>query len=61
MAPEIIKAGGHGRAVDWWSLGTLLYEMYVGRPPYMNKNKMLLLQTIVTRSPDLSKMKGASD
>ena len=25
LAPEIIKGQGHGRGVDWWSLGTLSY------------------------------------
>ena len=36
LAPEIIRSEGHGKAVDWWSLGTLLYEMYSGRPPFQN-------------------------
>ena len=34
MAPEILMRCGHGRAVDWWSLGTLMYDMLSGGPPF---------------------------
>jgi len=29
-APEILQRVGHGKAVDWWSLGTLMYDMLTG-------------------------------
>ena len=38
LAPEILENRGHGKAVDWWSLGVLIYEMMVGRPPFYDKN-----------------------
>jgi p70 ribosomal S6 kinase len=39
MAPEIVTRQGHGRAVDWWSLGALIYEMMTGLPPFMSEGR----------------------
>jgi len=29
IAPEVIRNSGHTSAVDWWTLGILIYEMIV--------------------------------
>lgn len=29
-APEVLEGKGYGKAVDWWSFGTLMYEMLTG-------------------------------
>lgn len=39
LAPEMLKQTGHGKAVDWYLLGVLLYEMLVGTPPYYSINR----------------------
>merc|ERR1712024_300836 len=38
LAPEIVMNLGHGKAVDWWSLGILLFELTVGIPPFYSQN-----------------------
>ncbi len=34
MAPEMLLRNGYTKAVDWWSLGALFYEMLAGKPPF---------------------------
>lgn len=29
IAPELLQGKGYTRSVDWWTLGTLLYEFLV--------------------------------
>ncbi len=42
LAPEVIKKLGHSKAVDWWCLGCIIYEMLTGFPPYRSQNRMEL-------------------
>ncbi|NP_001398616.1 cAMP-dependent protein kinase catalytic subunit PRKX isoform 3 [Mus musculus] len=54
LAPEVIQSKGHGRAVDWWALGILIFEMLSG-----DLIKKLL---VVDRTRRLGNMKnGAED
>ena len=36
MAPEMIKGNGYDLAVDYWSLGVILYEIVYGYLPFAN-------------------------
>lgn len=47
LAPEVLKGQGHSWPVDWWSLGTLIYEMLTGLPPYYSKNVHVMYQKIM--------------
>merc|ERR1719336_2833590 len=51
LAPEIIAHKGHSFAVDWWSLGILLYELTVGIPPFYHQNLNTMYAKIQTESP----------
>merc|ERR1712194_1001644 len=48
LAPEIIQSKGHGRAVDWWALGILIFEMLAGYPPFFDENPFGIYQKILT-------------
>lgn len=47
LAPEMIQGRGHNHTLDIWSLGVLLYEMVVGRPPFQSTNHVMLIQKIL--------------
>jgi len=34
FAPELIASVGHTSAVDWWTLGVLIFELMAGNPPF---------------------------
>jgi len=38
LAPELVQGTGHGKGVDYWALGILIFEMLVGRTPYVGNN-----------------------
>ena len=46
LAPEMIRRKGHGKAVDWYLLGVVFFEMVVGVPPYFSPNKDELIHNI---------------
>jgi serine/threonine protein kinase len=46
LAPEILANKGHGKAVDWWSMGTLVYELMCGLPPFYNTNQSRMYHAI---------------
>lgn len=51
LAPEIIQSKGYGRAVDWWALGVLIYEMLAGHPPFYDEDHFKLYEKILICKP----------
>merc|ERR1719334_1434645 len=47
LAPEIIQSKGHNRAVDWWALGILIFEMLAGYPPFFDDNPFGIYEKIL--------------
>eukprot|EP00128_Syssomonas_multiformis_P008097 Colp12_sorted_trinity150504_noHs@10681 len=47
LAPEIIQSKGHGKAVDWWALGILVFEMLAGYPPFFDDNPFGIYEKIL--------------
>jgi len=47
LAPEILLNKGHGKPVDWWTLGILTYEMIAGIDPFNDNDPMVIYQKIL--------------
>ncbi len=41
------QSKGHGKSVDWWALGILVYEMLAGFPPFFDENPFGIYQKIL--------------
>lgn len=41
------RHAGHGKPVDWWTMGILIYEMIVGYPPFFDDEPMGVYQKIL--------------
>jgi len=48
LAPEIIKGDDYTKAIDWWSVGTLVYEMLTGLPPFYTEDEENMYHKIMT-------------
>merc|ERR1712176_1151306 len=47
LAPEIVTGQGHGKGVDWWTLGILIYEMLASFPPFFDDEPMMTYRKII--------------
>ncbi|OAF69939.1 hypothetical protein A3Q56_02321 [Intoshia linei] len=48
LAPEIILSKGYNKAVDWWALGVLIFEMAAGFPPFFAEEPIKIYEKIVS-------------
>nr|KYP49748.1 Serine/threonine-protein kinase 36 [Cajanus cajan] len=47
MAPELVREQPYNHTVDLWSLGVILYELFVGQPPFYTNSVYALIRHIV--------------
>ncbi|KAI3679400.1 hypothetical protein L2E82_51309 [Cichorium intybus] len=55
LAPEIVSGEGHGSAVDWWTLGIFIFELFYGVTPFKGVDNELTLANIVARALEFPK------
>lgn len=55
LAPEIVSGEGHGSAVDWWTVGVFMFEMFYGVTPFKGVDNELTLANIVARALEFPK------
>ncbi|GJY22123.1 serine/threonine-protein kinase D6PKL2-like protein [Tanacetum coccineum] len=54
-APEIVSGEGHGSAVDWWTLGIFIFELFYGVTPFKGIDNEMTLANIVARALEFPK------
>ena len=52
MAPAILNGECYDKSVDWWATGILIYEMLIGKTPFIADNRDKLNTNILTKDPE---------
>ena len=50
MAPEVIREDGHGKLVDYWALGVMIYEMLCGKTPWAGLSATDMFFSVLTQA-----------
>jgi serine/threonine protein kinase len=56
MAPETILGKGHGKGVDWWAFGILLFELFTGITPFTENNPVMMMKSIINEKVHFPEM-----
>ena len=51
LAPEVIKGDGYGRAIDYWAVGIMMYELLCGKTPFSGETANELFDEIINKHP----------
>ncbi len=47
VSPEVLLDKESGPASDLWALGCIVYQFFVGKPPFNNKTEYLTFEAIL--------------
>lgn len=53
IAPEVLLGKEYDYAVDWWSLGAVLFDMLTGSPPFTGNNNKRIMEKITRQKVNL--------
>lgn len=60
IAPEVILGNGYTRAVDWWSYGVVIYELYERSPPFSGATNREMCYSILNKKPEFARAKDSA-
>jgi serine/threonine protein kinase len=58
IAPEVLKRNGYTKAIDWYTLGVVMYEMIEGKQPYTSLKREETIENIISGNLKFSKIKN---
>lgn len=53
LAPEILYKKGYNKEIDWWTLGSIVFEMVSGYPPFYSNKREELFENIKMTNPKI--------
>ena len=59
LAPEVLEGARPGEASDLYSLGTVMYEVFAGRHPYLAADRDAMIIRVVRDTPDYEPLAAA--
>jgi serine/threonine protein kinase len=61
IAPEVLRRQPYTKAVDWWSLGVLVYQLLFGELPFYDKNPKIVVNKILKEDPTFPETPAISE
>ena len=56
LAPELILKEPHGKEVDFWALGSIIFELLTGKTPFDKGNPSDITENIISKEIEFPKV-----